>query len=149
MRLTPGELKVMRLLWEHGEMNPPEISEHYKPPIKDAALRACLAVLLEKKHVKRRREGRAYFYQAVTQQRRVFKSMLSQLVDNFCDGSARQLMLNLAEEESLSDEDIRQIRALTKDSKSKESKQVKSSTDKKKSSKKKSSRKRSSKRGER
>ena len=147
MRLTPGELKVMRLLWEHGEMNPPEISQYYKPPIKDAALRACLAVLLEKKHVKRRREGRAYFYQAVTQQRRVFKSMLSQLVDNFCDGSARQLMLNLAEEESLSEADIRQIRALTK---SKESKQVKSSTDnKKKSSKKKSSRKRSSKRGER
>ena len=49
MRLTPGELKVMRLLWEHGEMNPPEISQLYKPPIKDAALRACLGVLLEKK----------------------------------------------------------------------------------------------------
>ena len=141
MRLTPGELKVMRLLWEHGEMNPPEISEHYKPPIKDAALRACLAVLLEKKHVKRRREGRAYFYQAVTQQRRVFKSMLSQLVDNFCDGSARQLMLNLAEEESLSEADIRQIRELTK---GKDSKDTKGST----SSKKKSNRKRSTKRGE-
>ena len=144
MRLTPGELKVMRLLWEHGEMKPPEISQCYEPPIKDAALRACLAVLLEKKHVKRRRDGRAYFYQAVTPQRRVFKSMLGQLVDNFCGGSARELMLNLAEEESLSEEDIRQIRSLTKGSKGKGSSRAKSLT----ASKKQSSRKRSSKRGE-
>ena len=70
--------------------------------------------------------------------------MLSQLVDNFCDGSARQLMLNLAEEESLSEADLRQIRALTKSGKGKDSKDAKDST----ANKKKFNKKRSSKRGE-
>ncbi|MEM9643919.1 MAG: BlaI/MecI/CopY family transcriptional regulator [Planctomycetota bacterium] len=116
MRLTPGEMKVMRLLWEHGEMTPPEIGERYKPSIKDAALRACLAVLLEKGHVERRREGRAYVYGAVTQQKRAFKSMLGELLENFCDGSARQLMMNLAEQESLSEDDLREIKRLAKSS---------------------------------
>lgn len=114
MRLTPGELKVMRLLWRHGEMKPPEIGERYKPPIKDAALRACLAVLLEKGHVQRRRDGRAYVYRARTPQQRAFKTMLRELLDNFCDGSARQLMMNLAEEESLTAEDLLEIKRLTK-----------------------------------
>ncbi|KAA5542704.1 BlaI/MecI/CopY family transcriptional regulator [Roseiconus nitratireducens] len=114
MRLTPGELKVMRLLWKHGEMKPPEIGERYKPPIKDAALRACLAVLLEKGHVERRREGRAYVYRARTKQHRAYKTMLRELLDNFCDGSARQLMMNLAEQESLSEDDLQEIKRLTK-----------------------------------
>jgi predicted transcriptional regulator len=113
VRLTPGELKVMRLLWEHGEMKPPQIADLYEPPIKNAALRACLAVLVQKKHVARRREGRAYFYRALTPQQHAFKDMLRELVDNFCDGSARTLMLNLAEQETLSDDDIRQIKTLT------------------------------------
>ncbi len=112
MRLTPGELKVMRLLWKHGEMKPPEIAELYKPPIKNAALRACLAVLVDKKHVSRRRDGRAFYYKAITPQQRAYKSMLRELIDNFCDGSARQLMLNLAEQEKLSDEDLRELSRL-------------------------------------
>lgn len=110
MRLTPGELKVMRLLWKHGEMKPPEIADFYEPPIKNAALRACLAVLVDKKHVSRKREGRAFYYKAITPQQRAYKSMLSELIDNFCDGSARQLMLNLVEQEKLSKDDLRELK---------------------------------------
>jgi len=40
--------------------------------------------------------------------------MLRDLLDNFCDGSARQLMMNLAEQESLGEEDLREIKRLTK-----------------------------------
>ena len=112
MRLTPGELKVMRLLWQHGELTPPEIGERYRPKMKDSALRACLGVLLEKGHVRRRREGRAYVYDAVTPQKRAFKTMLRDLLENFCDGSARTLMMNLAEEETLSPSDLRELKRL-------------------------------------
>jgi len=114
MRLTVGELKVMRLLWEHGEMKPPEILKLYGPSIKDPALRACLAILVEKGHAIRRRAGRAYFYKAVTPEQRAYKSMLRELIDNFCDGSARQLILNLAEQEKLSDADLKEIQQAAK-----------------------------------
>ena len=111
MRLTPGELRVMRLLWEHGEMKPPEMLERHDPPIKDPALRSYLSILLDKGHVTRRREGRAYFYSAKTAQRSAFREMLGELMENFCDGSARQLMLNLTEHELLSEDDLKEIAA--------------------------------------
>ena len=112
MRLTPGELKVMRLLWEHGELTPPQIGARYRPKMKDSALRACLGVLLEKGHVRRHRNGRAYVYAAVTPQKRAFKTMLRDLLENFCDGSARTLMMNLAQQETLSDADLRELKRL-------------------------------------
>ena len=32
---TPGELKVMRLLWEHGEMKPADLQGRFPEPIKN------------------------------------------------------------------------------------------------------------------
>ena len=62
-RFTPGELKVMRLLWEHGELKPAELQERFPEPIKNPALRSYLTTLLEKGHVTRRRVGKAYLLQ--------------------------------------------------------------------------------------
>lgn len=114
MRMTKGELKLMRLLWERGEMKPPELAELCDPPMKDAALRAMLAVLVEKGHVARRRDGRAYYYKAVTPERRAYSSMLKDLIENFCNGSAKELMFNLVEQENLTEEEIRKLQALAK-----------------------------------
>ena len=36
---TAGEMEVMRILWEHGELKPAEIQTHFPRPIKNAALR--------------------------------------------------------------------------------------------------------------
>src|ERR1700678_3088177 len=56
--LTPGELKLMRLLWEHGEMKPADLQGRFSEPIKNPALRFYLTTLLEKGHVTRRKAGR-------------------------------------------------------------------------------------------
>ena len=63
-RFTPGELKVMRLLWEHGELKPAELQGRFPEPIKNPALRSYLTTLVEKGHVTRRRVGKAYYYKA-------------------------------------------------------------------------------------
>ena len=62
---TAGELDVMKILWEHGELKPSQIQGKYPRPIKNAALRFQLKVLLEKGHVARRKIGKAYYYKAV------------------------------------------------------------------------------------
>ncbi len=36
MKLTAGELKVMQLLWQHGEMKPSEIQEKFPEDIKNS-----------------------------------------------------------------------------------------------------------------
>ena len=60
---TKGELEVMRILWEHGELKPGEILELFPWKITNSSLRSYLAILLDKGHVKRRRVGEGVFLQ--------------------------------------------------------------------------------------
>lgn len=115
INLTPGEIEVMRVLWEHGgEMSPPEIEARFPRPIKNAALRFQLKILLEKGHVTRRRVGKAYFYKAVTPRQRTFKSMARRMADIFFGGSAAGLIAELIKTEKLSDDEIRELENIAK-----------------------------------
>lgn len=111
MRFTPGELRVMQALWEHGELKPAELRERFGEPIKDPALRSYLKILVEKGHVSRRKDGKAYFYSAVTPRKRALRAMLTEIVDSFFAGSTKQLLLSLVESERLSEADLSELRS--------------------------------------
>jgi BlaI family transcriptional regulator, penicillinase repressor len=112
MKLTAGELKVMQILWQHEEMKPSEVQESFHEPIKNAAMRSYLSILVDKGHITRRQVGKAFFYKAKTQQNRAFHSMLKDLVDVFCGGSKKHLLLTLVKSEKLSDEQLAEIKAI-------------------------------------
>jgi BlaI family penicillinase repressor len=111
-RFTPGELKVMRLLWEQGELKPSELQDRFPEPIKNPALRSYLTTLLEKGHVTRRRVGKAYYYKAVTRSRSAFRTMLGELVETYCGGSVQALVMNIIKSERLSAEDLIELKRL-------------------------------------
>jgi predicted transcriptional regulator len=113
MRLTPGELKVMQILWMHGELKPAEIHALFGNDIKNPALRSYLKILLDKGHVTRRQVGKAYVYKAKTRQHAALKSMLGSLIDTFFEGSRRKLLLSLVQQEKLTAQDIAEIKAAT------------------------------------
>jgi predicted transcriptional regulator len=114
-RFTQGELRVMKLLWEHGELKPGELQDRFPEPIKNPALRSYLTTLLEKRHVVRRRVGRAYYYKAVTRSRSAFRTMLSELVDTYCGGSVQALVMNIIRAEQLSDDELLKLKKLADD----------------------------------
>jgi predicted transcriptional regulator len=109
---TPGELSIMRLLWEHGELKPGDLQRLYPESIKNPALRSYLTILLNKGHVARRKVGKAYVYRAVTRQQLAYRSKLRELVDAFCDGSTKSLLMNLIRSESLSEEELVKLKKL-------------------------------------
>ncbi len=109
---TPGELSVMQILWKHGEMKPGEIQELFPEPIKNPALRSYLSILLQKGHVTRRKQGKAYFYKAVTRQQSAFRKSLQNMVDAYCDGSTEALLLSLLRSEKLSDDELLELKRL-------------------------------------
>ncbi|MDB4766102.1 BlaI/MecI/CopY family transcriptional regulator [bacterium] len=111
-QFTPGELAVMRILWEHGEHKPSEIQDRFPHPIKNPALRSYLKILLEKGHVSRRKVGKAFFYKAVTRQQTAFRSTLSEIVEAYCDGSAKSLIMNLIRNEKLSESELLELKRL-------------------------------------
>jgi predicted transcriptional regulator len=111
-RFTPGELKVMRLLWEHGELKPAELQDRFPEPIKNPALRSYLTTLVAKGHVVRRRVGKAYYYRAVTRSRSAFRTMLAEMVETYCGGSVSSLVMNLIKSEKLSEADLLELKRL-------------------------------------
>jgi predicted transcriptional regulator len=112
---TPCESEVMRILWEHGELNPPQIQGKYGRPIKNAALRFQLRVLLGKGHVTRRKVGNAYYYKAVTPRSNALKNMASRMAELFSGGSQRELIAELIKNEKLSAKDIDTLKRFTSD----------------------------------
>lgn len=101
-QFTPGEMEVMRILWEHGELKPAEIQKHFPRPIKNAALRSYLTILVEKGHLSRRSKGKAFYYRSKTKRESTFRSMLGDLVDTFFGGSSEALLCHLLSKEKLS-----------------------------------------------
>ena len=111
-RFTPGELRVMQLLWEYGELKPAQLQRMHPEPIKDPALRSYLKILVDKGHVSRRKVGKAFLYKARTPQQRAFSTMLADLVETFCAGSVAELILALVRKERLSKEDLLELKRL-------------------------------------
>jgi BlaI family transcriptional regulator, penicillinase repressor len=112
-RLTQGELEIMRILWKHGELKPPEIHARFPKTIKNASLRSYLAILLEKGHVVRRRVGKAYYYRAKTRRQSTFRAMLRDLTRVYCDGSMETLLCQLIRTQKLSEADLLELKRLS------------------------------------
>ena len=109
---TSGELEVMQVLWEHGELNPGELQKRFPRPIQNAALRFQLKLLLEKNHVGRRKNGKAYYYRALTTRDSSLKKMAKRMSDVFCQGSTKGLIAALVATEKLSEKDIEELKQI-------------------------------------
>ena len=110
---TKGELEVMRILWEHGELKPAEIQRRFPWKLKNPSLRSYLTILLEKGHVVRRRIGKAYFYKAKTRRDSAFRTMVRDVTRVCCDGSVEVLLCRLIRSEKLSEEDLLELKRMS------------------------------------
>jgi predicted transcriptional regulator len=113
--LTRGELDVIRILWEHGELKPAEIQKHFPRPIKNAALRSYLSILVEKGHVTRRAVGKAYFYKAKTKRESAFTRTLKDLINGYCEGSPEALLMALIKSERLSETELLRLKRMAEE----------------------------------
>ena len=114
-RFTKGELEVMRILWELGEVKPAEIEDRFPWEITNSSLRSYLSILLEKGHVSRRRVGKAYYYRAKTQRESAFRTMLRDLTDVCCEGSVETLLCRLIRSQKLSAEDLLELKRISEE----------------------------------
>ncbi len=111
-RLTEGEMEVMQVLWERGEMNPSDIQDRFPRPISNMALRSVLRVLMEKGHVKRKKKGRAYYYQAKTAREQAMKKTIRRMADVFAGGSPLALIAQIVKSEKLSEKHIQELQEI-------------------------------------
>jgi BlaI family penicillinase repressor len=108
--MNQNELEVLRVLWERGELKPAEIQAHFSWPIENATLRSVLVNLVEKKHIARRLQGKAFFYAARIPKATLLQTTLQTLARVFAGGSHQELVMQLMETSDIKTDDLKLIR---------------------------------------
>ena len=111
--LSRRERQVMDLLWRTGPASASDILASMPDPPSYSAVRALLAVLVEKGHLTTRPEGRRYIYEPTTPRAAARSGAVRRLLDTFFDSSAANLVATLLDpkERKLEPEELSRIRA--------------------------------------
>ncbi len=100
---------MLRILWEKPESKPAEIEACFGWPIENATLRSVLVNLVAKRQVRRRRQGKAYYYSARVPKATQLQGMMSMLRRVFAGGSSGALVAQLVETGDIKAEDLKAI----------------------------------------
>ncbi len=107
------QLHIMQLLWDAEEpLKPAELEARFEWPIENATLRSVLALMLERGDLDREKRGKAFHYFPRRKKTAAVSDMLSGLARLFGSGSRVGLLSQLMQEDSLSEEEIQQLREL-------------------------------------
>jgi predicted transcriptional regulator len=108
-RLTDREAEIMDRLWELGTATAEQIREKLPGDPHDSSVRTMLRILEEKGFVSHRRQGRSFVFQALVQRERVQRKTLGNVIRQFFSGSPQKLVLQLLEDEELSQADLQKL----------------------------------------
>ena len=109
---TPGELEVLKVLWNQGPCTVRQVMEVLNRRRRRAytSVMSLLGVMTEKGLLKRRQKGRGYLYEARVAREKALGQMLRDLLCRAFEGSAAALLAHLLDESSPSPEELAEIR---------------------------------------
>lgn len=116
--LTENEFQVMCVLWREAPLTVASILKHLERIPKPAytSLLTLIQTMEKKGYIKHHKIGKAYSYVPVLQQKKFFSSEITRIAKRLFNGSPGKLVLNLVENEHLTQEEIKSLKKLLKDS---------------------------------
>jgi BlaI family transcriptional regulator, penicillinase repressor len=117
------QLKIMRVLWEHGEATARQITDAVGKiePVAHSTIQTLLRKLEVKKAVAYEERDRTFVFRPLVSESEVTQSATKDLISRVFHGSLSGLVAHVLENEDISDEEMAKLRRLV-DEKSKESK---------------------------
>jgi len=111
--LTEAELRLMDVLWRRDQATVSDVVEALgDPPLAYNTVLTTLRILEKKGYVRHRAVGRAFVYSPRIDQGEAQTNVIDYVVSRFFDNSPRALMLKLLDNEELSENEARRLRAL-------------------------------------
>jgi predicted transcriptional regulator len=109
--LSRREQQIMDIVYAGGEASAAEIHAALPDPPSYSAVRALLAILLEKGHLKHRSEKGRYIYSPTRRRAQVGRSALRRVLDTFFDGSLEKAVAALLQgsDAHLSEEELKRL----------------------------------------
>jgi BlaI family penicillinase repressor len=119
LHLSRRERQVMDVIYRRGQATALDVIEEIPDPPTYSAVRAILAVLEKKGHVKHKREGVKYIFAPTRSRERAAQSALTKVLQTFFDGSAEKVIAALLNpsEKKPSREDLERMTKLIEDAK--------------------------------
>jgi predicted transcriptional regulator len=112
--LSRREREIMEIIYRRKRATAGEVMKDLSGNTHLSTVRTQLRILEEKGYLKHKEEGLRYVYLPVLGQHKVKQSALKQLMDNFFQGSATQVMAALFDMSArkLSDEEVAELQRL-------------------------------------
>ncbi len=125
-RLTPGEMEIISLLWQHDSLTLAETHEAFDRPIGYTTVQTRLNRLVDKNLVHRSDDRPASYSPAISQSD-ISADQLDTLLERVTGGNVVPLVAHLVQDRRLSKNQINELKQLIRDAehdqKSKEKKQ--------------------------
>jgi predicted transcriptional regulator len=114
--LTDHELEIMKVVWERGSATVREVYEEIlkRRKIAYTTVLTMMGILEQKGRLKKEDSDRAYVYSPAEPQSEVVGSMVKDFIKRVFNGSAQPLLVHLAENRDIRQEDLDQISRLLK-----------------------------------
>lgn len=112
--LTATELEMMNVIWRIGPCSVLQVVEQLRPERELAytSVSTIVRILEQKGYVISSKEGRGHLYEAAVSKEDYQRSTVQRMVTSVFDNTPALLVRRLLDTESLSSEDLAQIRAL-------------------------------------
>ena len=109
---TPGELEVLKILWDRGPSTVRQVMEVLNETRRRAytSVMSLLGVMTEKGLLTREPKGRAFLYRAKVGRDKTLGEMVEDLLGRAFEGSASALVARLLDQYSPSPEELEEIR---------------------------------------
>ncbi|MBV9104061.1 MAG: BlaI/MecI/CopY family transcriptional regulator [Candidatus Eremiobacteraeota bacterium] len=110
--LTDAELRIMRVLWEHGDVTVAEVCDRLKPRPGRATIQTMLKILERKKYVRHHLDGRTFVYRALVDKKTAGGRALQKVLASFYSQAKGSLMLRLLSDCNLDVRELSELRRL-------------------------------------
>ena len=110
-QLTPLELQIMNVLWDHGPSNVQSVQENLgaTPKLAYTTVQTMLNVLHRKGRVRRRLRGRAYDYAPVLTREKASSNAIGDMIDRLFGGSVEGLLMSLVKSRQLDPKRLQEL----------------------------------------
>jgi predicted transcriptional regulator len=104
--LTQRELEIMHVFWRHGELSAASVREHLAaggPDLAYTTVATLVRILVDKGYLKPTNDQRPFIYRPSRSFTEVSKRILGDVVNRVFHGSRTKLLLQLMEDQELTD----------------------------------------------
>ena len=112
---TEVELEFMQVIWDEEEVTTEQLMDALAKEgreLADGSVRKILSILVDKGYLTRRRQGRAFHYQAQVPREQASSNMVMDLLDRAFGGSAALMVASLIDSRGVRQKDIDEIKHL-------------------------------------